>query len=502
MNPYLRYALIVFAVVTTLLAGLVIYIAAIFDPNAYKPQIIQLVKEKKQRALRLDGNIKLTFFPNIGATVGNITLSETNRDKEFAAVEDIFVSLALMPLLKKQLVINEVAIVGLKANLIRFKDGRTNIDDLIAKSEEPEQFKIDIDHIQVENTMLTFRDEASGEQYVFRDLNLKAGETGSRFHSGDGSVRHQVKLSFKANQPDRPAIDLNTRLEFELTSDFDKQYYTLDGLSLEINGAVTGIDNLVVSSRGNLSIKPAAGEFTASKLMLGITGASGTNNLDIKFDAPRLSLIGETVAGDKTTVTAKITGPEGSTSGTLFLSGVEGSVSDFKSKALSVELESKKGGLTVNAMLASPLTGNLDTRQLKLPDLTAVINASGPDISGNGISGNLLGNAAVDGVSQNLQANLAGKLMDSNIQAKLGAANFAQPAFDFEVDIDQLDMDRFLPEQRKQGKYAQKAENGKTLEESLGLSVLNDLEVRGSIRIGLLKGASVKSSNVRLDINP
>jgi AsmA protein len=499
MNPYLRYALIVFAVVITLLAGLVIYIAAIFDPNAYKPQIIQLVKEKKQRTLRLDGDIKLTLFPGIGARVGNLTLSEYNSDKEFAAVENIFVSLALMPLLKKQLVVNEFAISGLKANLIRFKDGGTNIDDLIAKSEEPEQFKIDIGHVQVENTMLTFRDEARGEQYLFRDLNLKAGEAGSRSHSRDGSMRYQVELSFKANQPDQPATALDTRLEFELTSDFDKQYYALDGLSLEISGAVTGINNLVVSSRGDLSIKPAAGEFIASKLMLGITGASGTNHLDIKVDTPRLSLTGETVASDKITLTAKIANPEGNTRGTLFLSGVEGSVSDFKSKALSIELESTKGELTVNASLGSPLTGNLDIRQLNLPDLTAVIDINGPDIPGNSISGNLLGNAAVDGVSQNVQANLAGKLMDSNIQAKLGAANFAQPAFNFDVDIDQLDMDRFLP---KQQKHTEKAKNRETPEEQLGLSVLNDLKVRGSIRIGLLKGANVKSSNVKIDINP
>ncbi|MEP7371463.1 MAG: AsmA family protein [Nitrosospira sp.] len=502
MNPYLRYALIVFVVVITLLAGLVIYIAAIFDPNAYKPQIIQLVKEKKQRDLRLDGDIKLTFFPSLGAEVNNLSLSEYNSDEEFAAAENIFVSLALMPLLKKQLAVNEIAISGLKANLIRFKDGRTNIDDLIAKSEEPEQFEIDIDHVRVEKTLLTLHDEAGGEQYILRDLSLKADGSGSRPHSGDDPVRYKMVLVFKANQPSQPAIDLVTRLEFELASDFDKQYYALDGLNLEINGAVKGINNLVVRSKGDLSIKPAVGEFVANKLMLGITGVSGTNNLDIKFDAPRLNLTRETVAGDKITVTAKIIHPEGNTSAMLFLSGVAGTVTDFKSNALTVELESNKGELAVKVALASPLTGNLNTRQLNLPDLTAVINANGPDIPGNSISGNLLGSAAVDGVSQNIQSNFTGKFMDSNIRATLGATGFVQPAFNFEVDIDQLDADRFLPKQRKQRKHTEKAESGETLEESMGLSVLKDLKVRGSIRIGLLKGANVKSSNVKLDINP
>lgn len=499
MNRYLRYALIVFAVVVTLLAGLVIYIAAIFDPNAYKPQIIQLVKEKKQRALKLDGDIKLTFFPSIGATVGNVTLSEYNSDKEFAAVENIFVSLALMPLLKKQLAINEVAISGLKANLIRFKDGRTNIDDLIAKNEEPEQFKIGIDHVRVEKSLLALHDEASGKQYVFRDLSLRVDESGSRAHLEGDPMRHKMVLAFKTNPSSQPMTDLAARLEFELTSDFDKQYYALDGLNLEVNGAVKGINNLVVRSTGDLSIKPAAGEFVASKTTLGITGTSGTNNLDIKFDAPRLSFTEETVAGDKITVAAKMTRPKGNTSGTLFLSGVAGTVTDFESNALTIELESKEGGLAVRASLASPLTGNLDTRQLKLPDLTAAISANGPEIPGNGISGNLLGSAALDGLSQNVQAHLTGKLVDSNIRAQLGATGFVQPAFNFEVDIDQLDVDRFLPKQKKP---TEKTISGATLEESPGLSVLKDLNVRGSIRIGLLKGANVKSSNVKLDINP
>ncbi|ARO86689.1 AsmA family protein [Nitrosospira lacus] len=501
MNPYLRYALIVFAVVITLLAGLMIYIAAIFDPNAYKPQISQLVKEKKQRNLRLDGDIKLAFFPSLGAEVRNLSLSEYNSDKEFATAENIFVSLALMPLLKKQLAINEIAISGLKANLIRFKDGRTNIDDLIARSEEPEQFKIDIDRVRVEKTLLALHDEASGEQYMLRDLNLRADGSNARSHSKGNSLQHKVELAFRASQASQPGTDLVTRLGFELVSDFEEQFYTLDGLNLEVNGAVAGINNLVVRSKGDLSIKPAADEFVANKITLGITGTSGTNNLDIKFDAPRLSLAREMVAGDKITLTAKITRPEGNASGILFLSGVAGTVTDFESKALTVELESKEGELAVRATLASPLTGNLDTRQLKLPDLTAVINANGPEIPGNGISGNLLGSAAIDGVSQNVQANLTGKLMESNVRAKLGATGFVQPAFNFEVEIDQLDVDRFLPKQ-KQKKHAEKAENGKTLEESLGLSALKDLKVRGTIRIGLLKGANVTSSNVKLDINP
>ena len=64
MNRYLRFGLIVIALVSVLLLGLIIYFAINFDPNAYKPLITELVREKKQRELRLDGDIHLMLFPS------------------------------------------------------------------------------------------------------------------------------------------------------------------------------------------------------------------------------------------------------------------------------------------------------------------------------------------------------------------------------------------------------------------------------------------------------
>ena len=69
------------------------------------------------------------------------------------------------------------------------------------------------------------------------------------------------------------------------------------------------------------------------------------------------------------------------------------------------------------------------------------------------------------------------------------------------MDIDQLDLDRFLPQQREEGEQIVKAGNTERLEKSLDLSALGNAKVHGLIRIGLLKAANVKSSKVKLDIN-
>ncbi|HEY4658247.1 MAG TPA: AsmA family protein, partial [Gemmatimonadaceae bacterium] len=51
-------------------------VAATFDPEKYKPEIVKLVKDRTGRTLAIDGKIWLTLFPKIGAAVDQVTLSE------------------------------------------------------------------------------------------------------------------------------------------------------------------------------------------------------------------------------------------------------------------------------------------------------------------------------------------------------------------------------------------------------------------------------------------
>ena len=130
---YIAYGLLGILALLLVVAG---YVAATFNPNDYKSLIIKLVQEKKQRTLDLEGDIKLTFWPKLGADLGKVKLSEHNGAQEFASIENAKVSLAVLPLLKKELVVDTVYIDGLQVTAIRHKDGTTNFDDLMSKDEE------------------------------------------------------------------------------------------------------------------------------------------------------------------------------------------------------------------------------------------------------------------------------------------------------------------------------------------------------------------------------
>ena len=99
MNKILKISLISLMGVVAVIAVVVAYVAATFDPNQYKPQLIQVVKDKTGRTLKLDGAIGLSFFPSIGAKLGKASLSERDSDKEFVGVDDLRISLKLLPLL-------------------------------------------------------------------------------------------------------------------------------------------------------------------------------------------------------------------------------------------------------------------------------------------------------------------------------------------------------------------------------------------------------------------
>src|SRR5215813_1822048 len=82
-----------------LLVVVIAIVAATFDPNDYKPQLVNFVKERTGRTLTMDGRIGLTFFPKIGAQVEKVTLSEPGNAKVFAKIDEARVALALLPLL-------------------------------------------------------------------------------------------------------------------------------------------------------------------------------------------------------------------------------------------------------------------------------------------------------------------------------------------------------------------------------------------------------------------
>ena len=355
----IKYVLIALGGLVILAGAVLAYIAATFDPNQYKPQIVQAVKERTQRTLKLEGDIGLSFWPSIGAKIGKTSLSERASDREFAAVEEVRVALKLMPLLSGKAVVDTVRIKGLRANIVKARDGKTNVDDLAgpppakgtpAAKDAGADFKLDIAGVEIKDAAVSYADAAAGTKYVLSKLNLKTGRLAPGAPTG-------VELSARV-QSDKPKLDLSAELKTRLAFDPEKQSLALADFALEAKGVAASLTNLVVK---------------------------------------------------------------------------------------------------------------------------------------------LTGSAEVDGANDRARANLAGKIADSSVKARLDIAGFAKPAIGFDVEVDQLDVDRYL-QQPAGGGQTPGAGKQPEKEQPFDLSGLRDLRASGTLKIGALKANNVRASNVRLDL--
>ncbi len=476
----------------------VAYIAATFNPNEYKARLIQLVKDKQQRTLKLDGDIKLVFFPSIGVNLGKVSLSEFQGDQEFAAMDSARVSLALLPLLSRQVVVDEVVVSGLKAGLVKFKNGKTNIDDLMSQDEskgeskdkdksQGVQFKFDIASVLVEKTTLSYHDEATGATYAVQDLKLQTG----RIANGV-----PAKIDFAALiQASQPKLDITTQLRATLTFDLDQQLYQVQGLDLQARGAALDISNLVVQASGDASVKLATQEFTARKLAVSATGIKGKDNFDARLDVPSLNMTKDKFSGDKLTLKAKLDGALGKIVAALSLHDLSGNAQLFKIRELALELDMKQPEQAFKVKLTSPVSGNFEQQQFNLSDFKVAVNASGDKLPNKSVSSEMKGSVQIDGVRQSVKASLAGGLLQSQVKARVAVKNFTRPAIRFDVDVDQFDADPYLPKEA-----ADAATKPATAEQPLDFSALKELNLEGGLRIGTLKVANVKVAKLHIGV--
>jgi AsmA protein len=218
------------------------------------------------------------------------------------------------------------------------------------------------------------------------------------------------------------------------------------------------------------------------------------DRFEAMLDAPLLNFTNDKYSGDKLVLNAKLDAVFGNIVASLSLPGMEGNTQSFKVSALTLDLDVKQPEQTFKVKLSSPLSGNIKTQQFNLNNLSVVVKSTGDKLPNKSVSSEMKGSMQVDVLKQNVQANLAGGLLQSQIKAKVGVKGFDNPAINFDADVDQFDADLYLP------KKSADAPKSKEPEQPLDLSALRTLNLDGSLRIGALKVANVKSSQVRLDV--
>jgi AsmA protein len=281
----LKYALYAIGGLVALVVIAVAVAVATFDPNKYKGELARIVKEKTGRTLAVEGKIGLSVYPSIGVDVGKTTLSERNSAKTFAKIDEVKVSLALLPLLSRQVVVDRVTLSGLDVDLVQGKDGKANFSDLAGAGTSPGPAKaptpkptpqggavqLDVAGIEIRASSASWHDEATGARYKATIDMLETGRIASGI-PGKLSLAARVEAS-------QPKADYQVNLTGQYRLDFEKQTFALSGMELRVSDATPG------SSKPPLSLKGDV-EFDASPQAIRFTLAADQVNLDRYLPPP------------------------------------------------------------------------------------------------------------------------------------------------------------------------------------------------------------------------
>jgi AsmA protein len=469
----IKYAIYTVLVLLALvLVGGAIFVMT-FDPNRYKDDIERMVQERTGRTLKLSGDLAVAVWPSLGAKVGGVALSERARDEQFLALESAHASVALMPLLRGEVIVDAISVAGLKAQVVKDKQGRFNFQDLLgeekpaAQKPAPEKkdggggepVRFDIAGVEIERSAVSYRDLGTGQEFALDELNLSLGRIAEQ---AEGKMRLSVHA--KGNKPEVDArVDVSSDYRFDLPA----RSFALSGLDAKVTGAAAGLTGLQLGAKGDVAANPEKNEYRVSGLSVEFKGMQGKDALEAKLAAPSLVVAADTAKGEAVNVEFRLKGENRSAEALMKLSGVQGSAKTLVVPQFSADLA-----------MTDPA---LPMKSVKIP-----------------VSGSL----RADLEKQTADADIKAKIDESNLQAKLGLAKFSPPAYRFDVNIDQLNLDRYFPPAEKAAAAgpSSKESPGKTADTPVDLSALKGLDANGKVQVGALQARGLKLANVRAEV--
>ncbi|MDI1362655.1 AsmA family protein [Methylotenera sp.] len=484
MKKFLKYSLYGVGGLIGLVLIAVGIITATFNPNDYKQKVIDLVQEKKERTLTLDGDIKLAFWPKIGANLGRVSISEHKNSKEFASVNGVKVSLALLPLLKKELVVDTVYIDGAQANIVKYKDGTTNFDDLMSKDEESQDIKFDIDGVNVTNSAVSYSDEATGAKFNISKFNLKSGHIALA-----EPVDIATDFTISSNQPE---IAANANLKGNFLVDPETKHFVAKGLDAAIKGDLLGGKNVDVTLSGDVDAKPESREFLVDSLKLVGSGQFNDAKMSIELNAPKLNAQKDEVTSKKTTVTLMQEKAGDTFKANLELADIKGSPKALESSGITGDISAVQGKRTVTGKFSSPFSGNLESLIFDLPKLAGNLDIKDPSLPNGGMKGLFNLSAHTDIKNELANSKFSLNINDTKLNGDVAVASFKKPSIKFNLSADKLNLNKLLAKSTQAEKPSS--------EKPADLSGMKNLLLDGKLNVGSIQYEKFQISGLNVAI--
>jgi AsmA protein len=435
--------------VVALIGVTVLGVMVFVDPNDYRDDITQAVQKATGRELKLPGDIQLSVFPWLGVSLGAAQLSNASgfEGAEFARVDAVDIKVKLLPLLQRRIEMKTLNLRGLQVNLSRAADGRTNWDDLLAapaKTTKGPEVSPEATPTKTPSVPLAAL-AIGGVNIEDAHIRWDDRQAGQRIEIEKLSLRTgpiaprspiDIRLATQLSLSE-PDLQTPVALQGRLSFDLATQRYVFDrlDLALKLRSSLLPVSPLSVHLTGNMDADLAQQRVQIEDVML---------------QALNLTVIA------KLKLTQVLTAPQAKG---------EISVTEFSPRELMKTLG-----------IVEPETA--DPKVLQEGKIALAFSGSSEALS----------------VSK-----LEAMLDDSQLTGTLQVKNFSKPIAKFDLGLDAIDVDRYLPPPPPGATPAPPSPAGVAVASTqLPLELLRALDVNGKFRINKMKLINAHASELQL----
>lgn len=434
-------ALKIVGIVVGALVGLaavaLVLVALLFDPNDYKSDIEKLVEQKTQRKLTLRGDLSLSVFPWLAVKMGPAQLSERADgqfgDQPFVSLQGARLSVKLLPLLRGDVEIGNVELIAPSIRLITDAQGRHNWDDLTATKADAEEAPAASGNVKATIAGIDIRD---GE-IVLDDRQAQSRTALHGFSMSASGIASgkpfDLRSAFELEQGDGAKATVS--LSASVNADWDNNRYALGKLDTQAT----------LTSKG------------------------------LPKDGLPVAVQAESVALDLTHQTMKLEGLQ-----------------------LGIGVAQVSGALQGSEIIDAPkFAGHVTLAPVALDRLFKQLQIDAPATR----DANVLKRLSFESDIAATQSSVALqkidlKLDDTTARGEFAIVDLDAMALRFDLDVDSIDFDRYLPPVAEDAKPAEQ-ESAPT---PIPTEMLRDLNARGELRVGQAKFSGLKLSKLKIGI--
>jgi|GEM_PF-1196748 len=476
MPLFLKITAATLGLLILIVGGAAVYLSTVFDANDYKAEIQALVKQQTQLELKIDGGLKLSVFPWLGVSVEDTSIDSPAGHLASAGYARIFAKFA--PLLKGQVEVDGIALRDIKLQLVKDAKGRGNwqFDTTNQQNTKPSSQSTELSttafslgYLEVENATVSYRNLSTNSFHQLQNMNFRVNNV-----SSNSDFPISADFQYLNN-------DLNTPVHAHLTSQIS---LNLAKQKLSLSDTVLDIDSTRINTTlevqhllnapfidGHVTVtefKPADWSGILQQPAL----ADIALDLDLKSDFQV-----DTGKGQLAFQNLALKGSELDLKGAMNVSGLKGTLSYV-------------GKLTINQLNPSALLASM------------VIDT--PSTAKTNVLKSLTGKLDLKGSDHDIQlSNINLKLDSSTLKGNAGLNSFSSLASNFELTIDSLNLDNYLPADATSSAAREETQGNASADEEplLPLNTLRELKTQGRLRIGKLIASSHQIDNLDATIS-